>query len=112
MNTVKKRKQIAVDEAILSRRHFLKLALASVPVLSGGMGSLSYSQSVNSMSESPPDLIVINGKIATLAQGKPYAQALAIRDGRFTAVGDSKDVMQQKKGSSAGRFASCCSGRS
>ena len=89
MSTINKRKQIAVNEAILSRRHFLKLALASVPVLTGGMGSLSYAQSVNSMSESHADLIVINGKIATLAQGKPFAQALAVRNGRFTAVGDS-----------------------
>ena len=48
------------------------------------------------MSESPADLIVINGKIATLVQGKPYAQAVAVRDGLFTAVGDNKEVMQQR----------------
>jgi hypothetical protein len=48
------------------------------------------------MSESYADLIVTNGKIATMAQGKPYAQAFAIRDGRFTIVGDTKDIMQQK----------------
>jgi predicted amidohydrolase YtcJ len=95
MNTIKK-EQLAINEAILSRRHFLKFALASVPVLTGGLGSLSYAKSEQSMSESPADLIVINGKIATLAQGKPYAQAVAIRDGRFTAVGDNKEVMQQR----------------
>lgn len=66
MNTIKK-EQLAINEAILSRRHFLKFALASVPVLTGGLGSLSYAQSEQSMSESPADLIVINGKIATLA---------------------------------------------
>ena len=95
MNTIKK-EQLAMNEAILSRRHFLKYALASVPVLTGGLRSLSYAQSEQSMSESPADLIVINGKIATLAQGKPYAQAVAVRDGLFTAVGDNKEVMQQR----------------
>ena len=95
MNTIKK-EQLAINEAILSRRHFLKYALASVPVLTGGLGSLSYAQSEQSMSESPADLIVINGKIATLAQGKPYAQAVAVRHGLFTAVGDNKEVMQQR----------------
>ena len=95
MNIIKK-EQLAINEAILSRRHFLKYALASVPVLTGGLRSLSYAQSEQSMSESPADLIVINGKIATLAQGKPYAQAVAVRDGLFTAVGDNKEVMQQR----------------
>ena len=96
MNTIIKTKPLVINEAILSRRHFLKFALASVPVLAGGLGSLSYAQSKNSMSESYADLIMINGKIAILAQGKPYAQALAIRDGQFTAVGDTKEVMQQR----------------
>jgi hypothetical protein len=33
------------------------------------------------------DLILFNGKITTLDRQKPQAQAAAIRDGRFIAVG-------------------------
>jgi predicted amidohydrolase YtcJ len=84
----------AVNEAILSRRHFLKLALTSVPVLTGGLGSLGFAQSGKNVSPFHADLIVINGKTATLAQGKPFAQALAVRDGQFISVAENKEVMQ------------------
>lgn len=41
----------------------------------------------------PPDLIVFNARITTLDRQKPEASALAIRDGRFLAVGDEREVM-------------------
>jgi predicted amidohydrolase YtcJ len=39
------------------------------------------------------DLILINGKITTLDRANPRAEAVAIRDGRFLAVGTRKDVL-------------------
>ncbi|MDQ2081683.1 amidohydrolase [Xanthobacteraceae bacterium Astr-EGSB] len=39
------------------------------------------------------DLILFNGKIATLDRTNPQADAVAIRDGRFVAVGATADVM-------------------
>ncbi|QRM31617.1 amidohydrolase [Microvirga sp. VF16] len=39
------------------------------------------------------DLILFNGKIATLDRQKPEASAVAIRDGRFMAIGDESEVM-------------------
>src|SRR5712692_2496424 len=39
------------------------------------------------------DLILFNGKITTLDRPNPEAQAVAIRDGRFTAVGTEREVM-------------------
>src|SRR5258708_4995871 len=39
------------------------------------------------------DLILINGKITTLDQQNPQAQAIAVRDGRFQAVGDEREIM-------------------
>ena len=36
---------------------------------------------------SPADLILLNGRIATMDPGRPEATACAIRDGRFVAVG-------------------------
>jgi len=41
----------------------------------------------------PPDLVLYNGKIATLDREKPHAQAVAVRDGRFLAVGDDDEIM-------------------
>ncbi len=39
------------------------------------------------------DLILTNGKVTTIDNRQPAAQALAIRNGCFIAVGDEKDVM-------------------
>jgi predicted amidohydrolase YtcJ len=38
------------------------------------------------------DLILLGGKITTLNKGQPEAQAVAIRDGRFLAVGDNRFI--------------------
>ena len=40
-----------------------------------------------------PDLILTNGRIATQDERRSFAQALAIRDGRFTAVGSNEKIM-------------------
>lgn len=39
-----------------------------------------------------PDLIVVNAKVFTADPARPYAQAVAVEDGRFTAVGADADV--------------------
>ena len=39
------------------------------------------------------DLILVNGKITTLDRANPRADAIAIRDGHFLAVGTQKDVI-------------------
>ena len=39
-----------------------------------------------------PALILFNGKIVTVDGAFTYAQAVAIRDGRFAAVGSDSDV--------------------
>lgn len=40
------------------------------------------------------DTILINGRIATLDRSQPLASAVAIKDGRFAAVGNEAQVMQ------------------
>ncbi len=40
-----------------------------------------------------PDLIFYNGKITTLNRTQPVAQAVAIKDGKFLAVGSDAEVM-------------------
>src|SRR3954471_2048413 len=42
----------------------------------------------------PADLIVHNGKIATLAPANTEARAAAVRGGRFTAVGEDAEVLK------------------
>jgi len=39
------------------------------------------------------DLVLFNGRVTTLDRQKPEAQAVAIRDGRFQAVGDDRGIM-------------------
>ena len=45
------------------------------------------------MTNNRADLILFNGKIATQDDRRTVAQAVAIRDGKFTAVGTDRDVM-------------------
>jgi predicted amidohydrolase YtcJ len=44
----------------------------------------------------PPDLIVHNAVVYTMADGQPAAEAFAVRDGRFVAVGASAHVLQSR----------------
>ncbi|MGB8899907.1 MAG: amidohydrolase [Methylocella sp.] len=39
-----------------------------------------------------PDFVFLDGKITTLDRAKPEAQALAIKDGRITAVGSDREI--------------------
>ena len=41
---------------------------------------------------SPADLVLVNGRIATMDPARPSATAVAIAGGRFVAVGDERDV--------------------
>ena len=44
-----------------------------------------------------PALILVNGRFATLDRERPQASAVAIRDGRFLAVGDAEHVMRYRE---------------
>ncbi len=48
----------------------------------------------NSHASQPADVILHNGRIATQDERRSIAQAVAIRGGRFSAVGDDKDVLK------------------
>lgn len=41
----------------------------------------------------PADLILVDGKVATMDPARPRASAFAVRDGRFVAVGDDADAL-------------------
>lgn len=45
------------------------------------------------MSDTHPDAIFFNGRITTLDRSKPLASAVAVKAGRFVAVGDDQEVL-------------------
>ncbi|WP_175773229.1 amidohydrolase [Paraburkholderia phenazinium] len=46
-----------------------------------------------------PDLILFNGRLTTLDKSKPTASAVAIKDGKFIAVGSDSEICQLKSDS-------------
>src|ERR1700722_310261 len=52
-----------------------------------------YSGQENQMTTNSAEVIVYNGKLATQDDRRSFAQAAAIRDGRFIAVGSDREMM-------------------
>jgi predicted amidohydrolase YtcJ len=72
----------------LSRRSFLGLTGAGVAML--GRGNLL--RAAGAMGPRGPDLIVVNGEVYTVDARQPTAEAFAVTDGRFVAVGSTADI--------------------
>lgn len=72
-----------------SRREFLATSGAAslAWVLEGPPGAAQ---------EGAADLILVNGKLATLDKQRPFAEAVSIKAGRFTRVGAAREVMAEK----------------
>ena len=45
------------------------------------------------MSDSTPEVIFHNGRFTTLNKAQPTATAVAVKDGRFIAVGSDAEVL-------------------
>ncbi len=79
-----------------NRRSVLKGAGAMVAGFASGT-ALPGAVEVRAASErKAPDLILRNGRVYTSDDSMPRAEAFAITDGRFAAVGSSADVMNLK----------------
>ncbi len=97
MSSYTKPNSYALNEALLSRRNFLKVAAAAAaPAITGGFGFFSHAHGESGSPKAHADLIVNNAKVATLAQGNGFSEAFAIRDNTFVAVGDNKTIMQMR----------------
>jgi predicted amidohydrolase YtcJ len=79
---------LAMKNHLVKRRSFLGLAAAGVAVLA--RPGLTRAASV--VLARDPDLIVVNGKVYTVDSRQPRAQAFAVKDGRFVAVGSTADI--------------------
>ncbi|MEP6831078.1 MAG: amidohydrolase family protein, partial [Rhizomicrobium sp.] len=69
-----------------SRRGFLNLTGTSA------VGLLGASAWTRAWAAETPDLIVTNAKVYTVDNAMPRAEAFAIRDGKFVAVGKSDEI--------------------
>ncbi len=69
----------------LSRRGFLNFAGA-------GAGLLGASSWTKAWAAETPDLIVTNATVYTVDSAMPKAEAFAVRDGKFVAVGKSDEI--------------------
>ena len=75
----------------LDRREFLELGMRAGLALAAGV----FPGSAHAR-EQPASLILSGGRIATLDPARPFAEALAIRDGRVLATGSAKEVLQRR----------------
>ncbi len=78
----------------LSRREFIQSGAAATAAL--GLGLPPAPAQTIPLQEpgvsAGPDLVLINGRIFTVDERVPRAEALAVKNGRFVAVGSSDDV--------------------
>jgi predicted amidohydrolase YtcJ len=82
----------------ITRSEFLGFSAA----LAGGLGAAATraetiganvaAQSAPGGGPEEPDLVVLNARVYTVDQALPRAEALAVRNGRFVAVGSTADV--------------------
>ena len=70
----------------ISRKDFLGLGTLATAGLAAGCAPGAPSASV------APDLVVVNGNVLTQDDAGPRAEAFAIKDERFVAVGSDADV--------------------
>ncbi len=78
---------------MIDRRNFIKNGLAfglSAAVVKGEQMSLTESL------QTAADLILTNGKIATVSGKNKFVEAVAIKDGRFLKVGSEREVLAFK----------------
>lgn len=79
--------QPSVRSRPLNRREFL--AITSTAALAGFTAPLGRAQSLSS---DGIDLIVYNAKVYTVDRANPAAEAFAIKNGRFVAIGKSAEI--------------------
>lgn len=84
-----------------SRREFMNLTgvslagLVGAPLAGAAAGAPSGAEELlqgPATGRPEPDLVVVNAKVYTMDTRQPRAEAFAVKDGRFVAVGSSADV--------------------
>ena len=73
-----------------TRSQFLRLTGAAAAGLS--LTNIRETNANVNADTAAPDLALINGKVLTIDDELPYAEAFAIKHGRFVAVGSNEDI--------------------
>jgi predicted amidohydrolase YtcJ len=82
--------------SLYTRRQLLKLGAAVGLSSAVGAKSMATEQHPSSTAPEQADVIVRNGRIATQDDRRSFASAVAIKNGRFLAVGTDTEVMSHK----------------
>ena len=81
-----------------SRREFAKVAgaalagLAAAPSIAANPRSVQTAPPIATAGGRDPDAVVVNAKVYTMDTRAPRAEAFAVTNGRFTAVGTTGDI--------------------
>jgi len=75
-----------------SRSEFLRMTGAAAAVGWTGAGRGALAQGDGSVDATHPDVAVVNGKVLTMDEQVPNAEAFAIKNGRFVAIGSNDDI--------------------
>ena len=75
--------------ALRSRRHALGVAAICLSLVAEG-------HAMAAPKAETADLILTNARVYTVERGRPWAEAVAIRDGRIIAVGSRADIAKRK----------------
>ncbi|AJG23568.1 Exoenzymes regulatory protein AepA precursor [Cupriavidus basilensis] len=85
---------LCASDASLSSSPFASLTRRQFIAGAAALGAAAASRSFAMTQTSTPELILVNGKFATLDRANPQAEAVAISDGKFIAVGTRHEIMQ------------------
>jgi imidazolonepropionase-like amidohydrolase len=77
-----------------TRRTFFKSAAAASLAYTRGRHHMSAQTAAGQRPEA--DMILMNGRIATQDERRSFASAVAIKDGRFFAVGTEQEVIRHR----------------
>ena len=79
-----------------TRAEFLRISSAAAAGLSlGGLsacGMEALHGGQETANKAGPDLVLVNGRVLTMDDARPNAEAFAVKNGRFVAIGSSDDV--------------------
>src|SRR6185369_10672210 len=82
-----------MSDAHQSRREFLQVSSTALAAIAGAPELLAAAQGAPAQGVGPdPDTIVVNAKVYTMDPQVPRAEAFAIVNGRFVAVGSTADI--------------------
>ena len=84
----------------MNRKHFFSASAGALAALGFGPGAPATAEALRSggerrtdtSSSGPPDLVVLARRILTMDPASPMAEALAVKDGKFLAIGSRHDI--------------------